>query len=89
MRHALPNVLQAALTVAGVVFARLIGGAVVVETVFNRVGLGSALVGAVLARDYPLIQGLVLVLGVTVVVVNTVVDLLLAVVDPRSLSKQT
>lgn len=88
LRHALPNVLTAALTVGGLLFAGLIGGAVVVENVFARPGLGTALTGAVLARDYPLIQGIILVLGLMVVLVNTIVDLSLAIVDPRSLTRQ-
>jgi peptide/nickel transport system permease protein len=88
LRHALPNVLTAALTIGGLIFANLIGGAVVVENVFARAGLGSALVSAVIAKEYPIVQGIVLVLGVTVVVVNTIVDILLGVLDPRTLTKQ-
>jgi peptide/nickel transport system permease protein len=88
LRHTLPNVLTAALTVGGILFAAIIGSAVVVETVFARPGLGTSLVGAVLARDYPVIQGDVLVLGITVVTVNAIVDILLAAVDPRSLTRK-
>jgi peptide/nickel transport system permease protein len=88
LRHALPNVLAAALTVGGVVFAGLIGGAVVVENVFARLGLGTALVSAVEARDYPVIQGVILVLGFVVVLANATVDILLAVIDPRSITRQ-
>jgi len=83
-RHTLPNVVTAALTVGGLLFAGIIGGAVVVENVFARPGLGSSLVQAVLVRDYPVVQGVVLVLGVIVVVVNALVDLLLAAIDPRT-----
>jgi peptide/nickel transport system permease protein len=83
-RHTLPNVVTAALTVGGLLFAGIIGGAVVVENVFARPGLGSSLVQAVLVRDYPVVQGVVLVLGVVVVVVNALVDLLLAAIDPRT-----
>lgn len=83
-RHTLPNVVTAALTVGGLLFAGIIGGAVVVENVFARPGLGSSLVQAVLTRDYPVVQGVVLVLGVVVVVVNALVDLLLAAIDPRT-----
>jgi peptide/nickel transport system permease protein len=83
-RHTLPNVLTAALTVGGLLFAGIIGGAVVVESVFVRPGLGSALVQSVLAGDYPVVQGVVLILGVTVVIVNALVDLLLAAIDPRT-----
>jgi peptide/nickel transport system permease protein len=88
LRHTLPNVVTAALTVGGILFAALVGSAVVVEVVFARTGLGSSLVNAVLARDYPVIQGDVLVLGVIVVVVNAIVDILLAAVDPRSLTRK-
>lgn len=88
LRHALPNVVTAALTIGGILFAALIGGAVVVENVFARAGLGTALVQAVIQRDYPVIQGIILVLGVTVVTINAIVDLLLAIVDPRSLSRR-
>jgi peptide/nickel transport system permease protein len=83
-RHALPNVVTAALTVGGLLFAGIIGGAVVVENVFARAGLGSALVQAVLTRDYPVVQGVVLMLGITVVVVNALVDITLAAIDPRT-----
>jgi peptide/nickel transport system permease protein len=89
LRHVLPNVLTATLTIGGLLFANLIGGAVVVENVFQRLGLGTALVSAILSRDYAVTQVGILVLGVVVVVVNAVVDLLLAVLDPRSLAAQS
>lgn len=82
-RHVLPNVLTAALTIGGLVFAHLIGGAVVIENVFAWPGLGTALVQAILARDYPTVQGVILLLGVVVIAVNAGVDLLLAAIDPR------
>jgi peptide/nickel transport system permease protein len=87
-RHALPNVLTAALTVGGLIFSGIIGGAVIVETVFSRPGLGSALVEAVINKNYPVIQGITIVLGATVVIVTAIVDILLGIVDPRSLAKQ-
>jgi peptide/nickel transport system permease protein len=86
-RHALPNVLTAALTVGGVLFANLVGGAVIVENVFARAGLGTALVSAVAAKQYVVVQGITLVLGLIVIVVNTLVDVALAILDPRSLAK--
>jgi peptide/nickel transport system permease protein len=89
LRHAFPNVVTAALTIGGILFSGIIGGAVVVENVFARQGLGTALVTAVLARDYPVVQGVILVLGVIVVVVNAAVDMLLAVIDPRSIARQS
>ena len=88
LRHALPNVATAALTIGGILFTGLIGGAVIVENVFARPGLGTSLVSAVLNHDYPLIQGLALELGVIVVVVNMLVDVALAAIDPRSLTRQ-
>lgn len=85
LRHTLPNVLTAALTIGGLLFTGLLGGAVIVENVFAWPGLGTAVVSAVLARDYPVIQGVILMLGIAVVLVNTLVDILLGIVDPRSL----
>jgi peptide/nickel transport system permease protein len=61
----------------------------VVENVFARPGLGTALVSGVLAHDYPVVQGIILVLGVIVVVVNATVDIALAVIDPRSMARQS
>jgi peptide/nickel transport system permease protein len=82
--HALPNISTAALTLAGLVFAYLLGGTVVVENLFALPGIGSELVRAVLARDYPVIQGLMILLGVVVVVVNATADILIACIDRRS-----
>ena len=87
-RHVLPNVVTAALTIGGILFAAIVGGGVIIENVFSRAGLGTALVSAVLSRDYPVIQGVILVLGITVVVVNAIVDILLGLLDPRSLARQ-
>lgn len=84
-RHVVPNVLTSALTMGGVILGSLLGGAVVVETVFAWPGLGTALITAVRASDYPTIQGIVLVLGIAVVLLNTIIDLVLAALDPRRL----
>jgi peptide/nickel transport system permease protein len=89
LRHVLPNVLTAAITLGGVVFAYIIAGAVIIENVFNRPGLGIGLVNAVQAENYPLVQGIILVLGLIVIVVNAIVDLAVGLLDPRSLSRQT
>jgi len=86
-RHALPNVLTAALTVAGLLFAGLIGGAVIIENVFARPGLGTQVTNALLSRDYPTVQGITIVLGTVVVVVNALIDMLLAIIDKRSLAR--
>ena len=84
-RHMAPNVATAALTIAGLLFPFLIGGTVVVENVFAWPGLGTSVVHAVITADYPVIQGLVLLLGLIVVLTNTIVDVLLGILDPRSL----
>jgi len=88
-RHVLPNVLTGALTIGGLLFAGLIAGAVIVENVFNRPGIGTVLTSALAGRDYPLIQGITLVLGAIVVITNAVVDLLLALIDKRSLARES
>ncbi len=82
-KHALKNAIIPTLTVIGITFALLIGGAVVIETVFNIPGLGRLIISAVLRRDYPVIQGVVLLIAVTYTAVNLLVDLAYLVVDPR------
>jgi peptide/nickel transport system permease protein len=83
-RHALPNALTATLTVAGLILTSLVAGTVLVENVFAWPGLGTEIVQSILERDYPMVQGIVLVYGVGVLLVNLVVDVVLAVLDPRS-----
>lgn len=85
--HVLPNVLTASLTQGGVIAAGMLGGTVIVENVFSWPGLGTAVVEAVLGRDYPLVQGVVLLLGIGVVVVNLAIDVILALTNPQSLIK--
>lgn len=84
LRHVLPNLLTATLTLSGLMLAALLGGTVTVEAVFGWPGLGTRVVDAVLARDYPVIQGTVLVLGVLAATLNLIVDIALAVLDPRT-----
>ncbi|TEA71921.1 ABC transporter permease [Allopusillimonas ginsengisoli] len=83
MRHALRNAASPILTVIGIGIASLISGVVVIETVFNLPGLGRLVVEAVLARDYPVIQGLVLLSSLVYVLINLAVDILYSVFDPR------
>ena len=80
---ALRNALVPVLAVIGVTFAWSLGNAILVEAVFSRPGLGSTILKAVLARDYQLLQAGVLVLAAAVVLLNTVLDLLYAAIDPR------
>lgn len=89
LRHVLPNVLTSALTIGGMLVGGLIAGSVLVETVFAWPGLGSTIVQSIQQKDYPLVQGIVLVYGTAVLVANFVVDLLLAVVDPRSTLRES
>lgn len=83
-RYVLPNVMTAALTLGGTIFAQSIGSAIIVESVFAWPGLGLLLTQSVLHLDFPMIQGAALLLAVIVVVVNSLVDLAVSVVDPRS-----
>jgi peptide/nickel transport system permease protein len=82
-RHAFRNALVPILTVVGLTFAALMGGAVVTETVFAIPGIGQLVVQSVLRRDYPVIQGVTLVVATSYVMINLLVDLLYFVVDPR------
>jgi ABC-type dipeptide/oligopeptide/nickel transport system permease component len=82
-RHALRNALVPILTVVGLTFAALMGGAVVTETVFSIPGIGQLVVQSVLRRDYPVIQGVTLIVAVSYVFINLLVDVLYLVVDPR------
>ena len=82
-KHALRNAIIPTLTVIGISFAVILGGAVVVENVFNIPGLGRLIYSAVLRRDYPVIQGVVLLVAVKYTLVNLVVDLAYIAIDPR------
>jgi peptide/nickel transport system permease protein len=83
LKHALRNALVPIITVLGLTVALMIGGAVVTETVFGLPGVGNLVVSAVLRRDYPVIQGALLVIAMIYVVINFLTDLLYMVVDPR------
>lgn len=82
-RHALRNALIPVVTVVGLQMGSLLGGAVLTETVFSWPGIGGLLVNAILAADYPLVQGCVILIATIFVVVNLLVDLLYAFLDPR------
>ena len=83
MKHALKNALIPIITVVGLQFGLLLGGAVLTETVFAWPGLGRLIVDSILARDYPVIQGSILVFGLLYILVNLIVDMIYAYVDPR------
>ena len=83
VRHALKNALIPVITIFGLQFGNLLAGAVIVETVFSRPGLGRLIVGGILAKDFPLVQGTVLFIATAYVLINVLVDVAYAVVDPR------
>ncbi len=83
MRHAFPNALIPVITVIGIAFALLMSGTVVVENVFAIKGLGRLLIQSILNRDYPVVQGSILIVSAIFVFSNLLVDVLYTVVDPR------
>lgn len=83
LRHALPNALIPVVTMMGLQFGSLLSGAVVTETVFARPGLGALVVNSIQNKDFPVVQGVILVLATTYVIVNLLVDLSYAFIDPR------
>ena len=82
-RHVLRNALLPFVTIVGLMMANFIGGAVVTEAVFTYPGLGRLLITAISTRDYPLIQGCILVILIIYVLINVIVDVLYAYIDPR------
>ncbi|MBV9328157.1 MAG: ABC transporter permease [Chloroflexi bacterium] len=82
-RHVLRNAAIPVITVAGLSLARLLGGAVIVETIFGLPGIGRYVFDAISTRDYPVVQGVTLVVAVAFVLVSLLIDVLYAVVDPR------
>jgi peptide/nickel transport system permease protein len=87
--HVLPNALTATLTIGGLLLSAMIAGTVLVENVFAWPGLGGAIVASIVAKDYPVVQGIVLVYGVGVLLVNLIVDIALALLDPRSTIRES
>jgi len=88
-RYVLPNLVTTTLTLSGLILAAQLGGAVVIETVFAWPGLGQGIVNAILQRDYPVIRGIILVLGLLATLIIILVDLILAIIDPRNLGGTT
>ena len=81
--HALRNALLPVITIAGLQFGALLSGSIIVEKIFARPGLGLTLLDAIFERDYPMVQGIVFVIAVIYIVVNTFVDLAYGLADPR------
>jgi peptide/nickel transport system permease protein len=83
LKHALKNAAVPIVTVIGIGVALLIGGVVITETVFNIPGIGRLVVDAIARRDYPIIQGVIMVFSGVYVLVNLLVDLSYTILDPR------
>jgi ABC-type dipeptide/oligopeptide/nickel transport systems, permease components len=83
MKHVVQNSLISVVTVAAIQIAFIISGSVVIETVFSVPGIGRLLVSSVQVRDFPVIQALVLIIGVFVIVANLIADILYGYLDPR------
>lgn len=83
IRHALPNALLPVITILGLQLGTLLAGAVITETVFSWPGIGLLTIEAIQMRDYPVVQACVLLIALTYVMVNTLTDLLYALIDPR------
>ncbi|UCD28138.1 MAG: ABC transporter permease [Planctomycetota bacterium] len=84
MRHAVKNALIPVVTVMGIILRYVVGGSVVIEMVFNIPGLGRLAVDSAVAQDYPVVQGIILLVATIVVMINLVVDLLYGWLDPRT-----
>jgi peptide/nickel transport system permease protein len=88
LQHALPNALTSALTLSGLILGSMVAGTVLVENVFAWPGLGGSIVESIVNKDYAMVQAIVLVYGIGVLLVNTAVDVSLALLDPRSVIRE-
>ncbi|HXH33873.1 MAG TPA: ABC transporter permease [Plantibacter sp.] len=84
LRHALPNMVTSTLTIGGIMLTGMVAGTVLIETVFAIPGLGTSIVSSITSKDYPMIQGVVLVYAMLVLGLNLLIDVALATIDPRS-----
>jgi peptide/nickel transport system permease protein len=85
MRHALPNLMASTLTLTGLILSGLLGGAIIIETVFSLPGLGLEVIQAIIYRDFPVIRGIILTIGVIAIFINLLIDIVLGLIDPRTL----
>lgn len=83
MKYAFRNALLPVITIVGLQFGNLLGGAIVTETVFGWPGLGTLIISAISQRDFPVVQGVVLTIAISVVLINLIVDLLYALINPK------
>jgi peptide/nickel transport system permease protein len=89
LRHVLPNLMASTLTLTGLILAGLLGGAIIIETVFSLPGLGMEVVQAIIYRDFPVIQGIILTIGAIAIAINLAIDVVLGLIDPRTLGGPT
>jgi peptide/nickel transport system permease protein len=82
-KHALRNATIPVITTAGIQLGYLIGGTIVIESMFAIPGMGRLLLQAVEQRDYPVVQGIIVIFGISIVILNILVDILYSVIDPR------
>ncbi|CAH1673677.1 ABC transporter permease [Chelatococcus asaccharovorans] len=87
-RHVLPNAAIPTVTIIGLMVGHLVAGAVIVESIFSWPGIGRLLVGSVVSRDLAVVQGILLLVALTMVIANMAVDLLYGMLDPRTLSRR-
>jgi peptide/nickel transport system permease protein len=85
IKHALPNLMASTLTLTGLILASLLGGAIIIESVFSLPGLGLEVIQAIIYRDYPIIQGVILAIGTIAILINLLIDVVLGLIDPRTL----
>ena len=83
LKHVLRNALLPIVTVVGLQFGALLAGSIITETIFSWPGLGTLMIQAIQTRDYPLVQGCVIVIALSYVLVNLATDVLYALIDPR------
>jgi ABC-type dipeptide/oligopeptide/nickel transport system permease component len=83
LRHGLKNALIPVVTIIGLQLGHLLGGTVVIETVFARPGIGRLIVTGILEKDIPLVQGIILIGAMSYVLINLLVDVMYAILDPR------
>lgn len=87
-KYALPSLMTSTLTLSGLILTSMLGSAIIIETVFGWPGLGLGIVQAIINKDYPVIQGIILVLGILAALLTLFVDILLGLIDPRTLGSK-
>lgn len=87
-RYALPNIMASTLTLSGLVLSGMLGGAIIIERVFAWPGLGNGVINAIIEKDFPVIRGIILTVGILAILLYLAIDLILAAIDPRTLNAE-